>query len=305
MNFKQLEAFYWLAKLGSYQKVAKQINITQPAVSIRVKSLETELGAQLIRRDSPNFALTEKGYEVAEYAKEFMLLYERMRQSLVNKRAKPFVIGMTEAIMASWGGDFVTASRALYPQIQQVVHVELGRNLLSAAERGELDLAFGLTTVGMTPTSFRVRFPMSWVAHRDLVVPRDEPLTTSELAALPLVLFPREHALAPANSLATALTDIRAMEHQESMAMSQSSSCEMVRNGMGVAPLVLAVVASDLDSGKVRKIETLEQLPPLYACCLYINSARRKLAQDLYDLAAKTAELWCERHPDYATFFPE
>jgi DNA-binding transcriptional LysR family regulator len=35
MNFKQLEALYWLDKLGSYQQVAKQINITQPAVSIK------------------------------------------------------------------------------------------------------------------------------------------------------------------------------------------------------------------------------------------------------------------------------
>ena len=63
MNFKQLEAFYWLTKLQSYQRVADHICLTQPAVSARILGLEENLGVKLIDRSASEFRLTEQGHE--------------------------------------------------------------------------------------------------------------------------------------------------------------------------------------------------------------------------------------------------
>lgn len=94
MNFKQLEAFYWLTRLKSYQRVAEHINLTQSAVSVRVVGLEESLGVKLIESNAPNFKLTEKGMQAAEFAEAFVNLDERMRTGLTDDAAKPRGIGL-------------------------------------------------------------------------------------------------------------------------------------------------------------------------------------------------------------------
>ncbi|MDP6788147.1 MAG: LysR family transcriptional regulator [Rhodospirillales bacterium] len=49
-TFLQLEAFYWVALLGSFRAAAHQLNLTQPAVSLRVRELERELDTRLFYR---------------------------------------------------------------------------------------------------------------------------------------------------------------------------------------------------------------------------------------------------------------
>ena len=56
MNFKQIEAFYWLTQLHNHQRVADHLGLTQPAVSARIAGLEDMLNAQLIDRASAGFS---------------------------------------------------------------------------------------------------------------------------------------------------------------------------------------------------------------------------------------------------------
>ncbi|UIY29852.1 LysR family transcriptional regulator [Neorhizobium galegae] len=86
MNFKQLEAFYWLTRLKSYQRVADHIGLTQPAVSARISGLEDSLGIPLVDRAQSDFTLTEQGYEVAEYAETFLNLSETLTSRLKSKQ---------------------------------------------------------------------------------------------------------------------------------------------------------------------------------------------------------------------------
>ena len=62
----QAEAFYWVAKLGSFRAAATQLNLTQPTVSLRVRELERNLGAELLDRSLYRPVMTPAG--VAIYA---------------------------------------------------------------------------------------------------------------------------------------------------------------------------------------------------------------------------------------------
>ena len=50
MNHRQLETFYWAARLGSFAKAASHLNATQSAISMRIQEMETRLGIALFDR---------------------------------------------------------------------------------------------------------------------------------------------------------------------------------------------------------------------------------------------------------------
>lgn len=67
MNLSQLYYFRRLAELQHYTKAAKELFITQPALSDAIRSLEKELGVPLFRREGRNVRLTREGAEFSEY----------------------------------------------------------------------------------------------------------------------------------------------------------------------------------------------------------------------------------------------
>lgn len=68
LNLKQLEAFYLVVKTGSYTKAAEELNVTQPAVTMQVKSLERSLNLRLIEQLGKKFQLSEAGELLYQYA---------------------------------------------------------------------------------------------------------------------------------------------------------------------------------------------------------------------------------------------
>ena len=66
MNFtlKQLEYFRALATLGNFGRAAEASNISQPALSVQIRTLEESLGGRLIERQSRASVLTPLGREV-------------------------------------------------------------------------------------------------------------------------------------------------------------------------------------------------------------------------------------------------
>lgn len=68
MNIAQLETLVWLSRLRNFGKVAKKLGTTQPAISMRIKQLERELGVPLFYRNTTQTRLTESGRRLLEYA---------------------------------------------------------------------------------------------------------------------------------------------------------------------------------------------------------------------------------------------
>lgn len=67
MNLSQLYYFRKLAELQHYTNAAKELFITQPALSDAIHSLEKELGVPLFRREGRSVRLTRYGSEFASY----------------------------------------------------------------------------------------------------------------------------------------------------------------------------------------------------------------------------------------------
>ncbi|MBS3906817.1 MAG: LysR family transcriptional regulator [Syntrophaceae bacterium] len=70
MNLKQLEAFYLVIKRKSFTRAAEELNVTQPAVTIQIKSLEKSLNVKLVEFLGRRVQLSEAGELLYQYAEK-------------------------------------------------------------------------------------------------------------------------------------------------------------------------------------------------------------------------------------------
>ena len=61
INLEQLKTFLTVVRMGSIRKAAVGLNLTQPAVTTRIKSLEESLSVKLFERSSGGLKLTKRG----------------------------------------------------------------------------------------------------------------------------------------------------------------------------------------------------------------------------------------------------
>lgn len=81
MEFGQIEAFERAAREGSFTRAAKSLDLTQPAVSTRITTLEAELGGQLFERGGRELRLTPLGKHFLPYAQRLLAVYDEARQA--------------------------------------------------------------------------------------------------------------------------------------------------------------------------------------------------------------------------------
>lgn len=82
MNLKQLEAFYLVVKRKSFTRAAEELNVTQPAVTIQVKSLEKSLNLKLIHQVGKRVQLNEAGELLYQYAEKIFDLVNEANEEI-------------------------------------------------------------------------------------------------------------------------------------------------------------------------------------------------------------------------------
>lgn len=80
MKLKQLEVFVAVADRKSFSKAAKDLYLTQPTISVYISSLEKELNAKLFVRNTKEICVTEQGIRLYQYAREMLVLQNRITE---------------------------------------------------------------------------------------------------------------------------------------------------------------------------------------------------------------------------------
>lgn len=83
MEIRSIEYFVTIVRTGSIAGAAKEIHITQPALSRQIANLETELGKKLFTRGYHGIALTKEGSIFYERAVEILGLIEKAAQDVI------------------------------------------------------------------------------------------------------------------------------------------------------------------------------------------------------------------------------
>jgi len=79
VNLRQLEYLVALAGEGSFGRAAARCNASQPAVSVAIAKLESELGVELVQRESRGAVLTPPGESLLRWAREALASVDAIR----------------------------------------------------------------------------------------------------------------------------------------------------------------------------------------------------------------------------------
>jgi len=142
MELYALEVLSRVAAERSFSRAAEKLYRTQPAVSLAIQRLESELGERLIDRGGRQVLLTDAGQLVLGYARRFENLAAELNNALAELRdhsAGTLVIGANESTTLYLLGH-ITAYRRLYPRIKVQVRRSLSSRIPSELLDGNLEL---------------------------------------------------------------------------------------------------------------------------------------------------------------------
>lgn len=195
MNYKQLETFYWAARLGSFSAAAQRLNATQSTISMRIIEFERDLGVELFDRSQRVARPTAKGRELMYYAEQALRLSAEMHQRIASEDATPGVIrmGVVEMISVTWLPKLVKAVHDRFPRVSLELDEALTHDLIARLNQGSLDIILAPGRVpgySVTPVPLgRVEF--TWMAGPQIELP-EGPLTPRQLQAYPIIALSRE-----------------------------------------------------------------------------------------------------------------
>lgn len=81
-----LKVFVMVAELQNFSKAARELNMSQPGVSLHIRNLEHEFGVKLVHRSSKYCKLTEAGDILYQHAKQILARYEEAKDKILMLR---------------------------------------------------------------------------------------------------------------------------------------------------------------------------------------------------------------------------
>jgi LysR family glycine cleavage system transcriptional activator len=101
--FSALSAFDAVARYGTFTRAARELNVSQPAISRRVAALEADLGAPVFHRDTRPLRLTTEGRRLFEVLRASLSRLEEVIQDVRSARAgKKIVLGVDPGFASYW-----------------------------------------------------------------------------------------------------------------------------------------------------------------------------------------------------------
>jgi len=143
--FYHLETLHWIARLGTFSAAAERLNTTQPAITARVRELETNLGIDLFRRDGRMMALTPAGRQIVKESEPLLASFQSVLQgsNTLSEASGIVRIGAGEIAAASCLPGFVAELQKDLPNVSLEIELALTADLIQQILNGRMDLVFG------------------------------------------------------------------------------------------------------------------------------------------------------------------
>jgi len=142
MNEIQLETFLAIAKYRSYSKVAEKMNVTQPTVTSRIKSLEAEIACELFKRIGHEITLTKEGHIFQDYAKNILTSMKHAKE-ITNITKDPTIrVGFSPGYSYSFIVELLEAVQEIKDFNIQIIEGYDSLDLNNKFLAGEIDLIF-------------------------------------------------------------------------------------------------------------------------------------------------------------------
>lgn len=288
MNISQLETLITISKTKSFRKAGELLNLTQPAVSAQIKSLEDEFKSVLVDRNQP-VTLTDRGQVFLEKAEQILDIVEELKQKLSDMEHTPqghIVLGTTTSIAIQILPRILSYFQDQFPMIKTTIQSMPSSLIYQNVEQGLVDIGIGY----LIENNPHVLSSVLYYDTFELAVSPLHPLasipapTLDTLKDVPLIM------LSP-DTVGRMFVDNLFKRHgiEPHIVMELSSSEEvkrMIEINLGAAIISKQSILRELRQGSLKTIpipelEVTHPVGVIYKSSRYINSAMQQFLGDL------------------------
>ena len=234
-TLNQIEAFHWIARLGTFHAAGAQLNLTQPTISLRIRGLEEALGCKLFERI---VALTG---QLAAGGNGSDSLFGRLR------------LGAPDSFGLTCMAGLLSALKERHPELAVALTIDNSAVLAQKLNARELDFAFMVDAavgghIRLEPLGM---MDLAWVGSPRLDLPK-RAVRPADLLRLPIFTNPEPSSL---------MAVIRAWFGAAGIEVPPLSTCNslsvilrLTLAGEGVSLLPTAILSRELGTGRLRAL---------------------------------------------------
>lgn len=299
ITFKQMEAFYWVSKLGGIGMAAKRLATTQSTISKRIQELERVLNVQLFDRTSRSVCLTMEGKCLVELGGETLQLQRRISNAVGKEVGLSGVVrlGLTELIAVTSLSTLISEVAERHSRIVLEPEINLSLDLYDKLRERKLDLVIGPRPLGdseliLLPSR---RIESAWMCSPSLC-PDDDILPLEQIGRYPILT--QTDRSGSRSSLLNWLRENGVVVDRTIACNSFLALAELAVSGVGVAHLSKQYFSSYIKNSRLKIITTSPAIPSLQYYVVYrntdispLNSVVAQIAQECINPEREGSEI--------------
>ncbi|EOR08836.1 LysR family transcriptional regulator MumR [Acinetobacter genomosp. 15BJ] len=291
MNLKNLEAFYWVVTLNSFNKAATKLQTTQPAVSQKITAIENDLGFKVLDRSFRQLKPTHKGMTLFKYAEKLMRLETELIAELTENQHLTGTIrlGVSETIVYTWLVEYIEKVQQEFPKVSVEIVVDLTPNLQEGVRTGDLDMAFLLgptlafECIEQALCDFELSFLASPSFKGGIAQMSFKALMSHTILTYPKITYPYKELKAK----------MKEQGLDEPLSITSYSLATLLRlaeQGLGIAVVPTLTALKEITDGRLEILNTPIKLKTFHFTSIYIQGNDAALKEKLTDVAVTVSE---------------
>lgn len=251
-----------IVKHGSFSKAALALNVAQPALSLHVRNMETDLGTTLLFRGPKGVVPTEAGEILLRNAHIINNQFSIAQEEIRGYEAEPageVRLGLPGTISQILSVPLIIAARERYPKIRLRIAEAMSGFVAEWVRESRVDIAVLYTLAEQKGLASRALLTeelclIGPATEMDGVrMPTAAAITLKQVAALPLILPSSNHGL---RQLLDREASIRKLELNALIDLdSYGSIKELVESGIGYSVLPFNAVAREVNECRLKSWE--------------------------------------------------
>jgi LysR family nitrogen assimilation transcriptional regulator len=274
LDLKLVDRFLRIAELGSINRAAIELGLSQPTVARALDQLERDLGQRLVVRRRTGISVTDAGQVLIARGEQLLRQAASIREELENEPAGRAIIGMPVSLRNLVTYPAIEAMRQSAPKTLMRVYEGLNNQLRDLLAQGLVDLAV-LATGQLSETDFEqkawAREPLVLVRSRRLPQPKG-PASSEDILRYPLTLPGRPNTIRMIVERSVGIRRLAAAIGIE--AETKDLPLEFVRRGVVEQAVALG---SGLAEGDRRDFHVVDAKGLWVTWAIAINRQRRHL----------------------------
>ena len=292
-TLQQIRYFLGVAKESQISAAARNMNVSQSAVTLAIKDLEAQLGVSLFIRHANGLNLTDAG---ETFLRNALSIDKEVKSAIESVKAENKTIagsirlGVTHTISGYFVFPFLAEFKKLFPdvkiELEELKRADLEQSLIS----GDTDLALMVTSNGekntqLTSKTFKKSKRYLWVSSNHKLLEKEK-VYLKDIINYPFVSLNADEC----GTFVKTYWKTKKIKPNEAFA---STSIEAVRNmvAIGEAVTILSDVlfrAWTIDGKRLEKIALADKIPPLEVGVVWkkgrkLNRVEKLFCNKLYE----------------------